>query len=191
LQSQIHELIGKTLACHCHPPNACHGHFLAEMAEKRRIELAGKSYPPKRFIVCGPRKWPNSMSFWVYLIIHGLKKRYGDDIVIITGKAPGIDTIALEAAEYFDLDTEEYPADWRKGAMAGNVRNQQMLDEGKPDWVMAIGMGRGTSDMTNRAKNAGIMVTWRAWYIGRFSTPAQADDHTAINRIIEKYAKAA
>jgi hypothetical protein len=33
---QIHELRGKTLVCHCHP-NACHGDFLAELANNANL----------------------------------------------------------------------------------------------------------------------------------------------------------
>jgi formate dehydrogenase assembly factor FdhD len=33
-----------------------------------------------------------------------------------------------------------------------------MLDEGKPDLVIAFTGGRGTTDMVTRAKNAGIEV---------------------------------
>lgn len=47
--------------------------------------------------------------------------------------------------------------------LAGFRRNQQMLDEGKPDLVVAfvdkpIGRSRGTHDMVQRARNAGLPV---------------------------------
>jgi hypothetical protein len=55
----------------------------------------------------------------------------------------------------------DFPAQWHKyGRAAGPKRNQQMLDEGKPDLVIAFGglNGRGTNDMVRRSKNAGILV---------------------------------
>jgi hypothetical protein len=57
----------------------------------------------------------------------------------------------------------EYPAQWHKyGRAAGPIRNQQMLAEGKPDLVLAfhddIDGSRGTKDMVNRARRAGVKV---------------------------------
>jgi len=129
------------------------------MAERRRIQLAGKNYPPKRILVCGSRKW--RWSFWVFMAVAGLKIRFGDDIVIIEGEARGVDTMAREAAECLGLEVDPYPADWRFGPVAGNLRNTKMIEEGKPDWVYAIGYGKGTADMVKQARAADIMVTWR------------------------------
>ena len=53
----------------------------------------------------------------------------------------------------------EYPAPWKRfGPSAGGIRNQQMLDEGKPDLVVAFPGGKGTADMVRRAENAGVKV---------------------------------
>lgn len=85
-----------------------------------------------------------------------------EDIVFITGMAKGADQIPFRLG---DLDewggVEEYPADWdRYGKRAGPIRNQQMLDEGKPDLVLAFPTetSRGTYDMIRRAKKAGVEV---------------------------------
>jgi UDP-N-acetylmuramoylalanine-D-glutamate ligase len=54
---------------------------------------------------------------------------------------------------------EVYPADWKlHGKSAGHIRNQQMLDESKPDIVIAFPGGRGTANMIKRAKKAGVEV---------------------------------
>jgi hypothetical protein len=45
-----------------------------------------------------------------------------------------------------------------QGKAAGPIRNQRMIDEGKPDLVIAFPGGRGTADMVSRAKKAGIPV---------------------------------
>jgi len=68
-------------------------------------------------------------------------------------------TIATE----YGFDVEVYAAEWyRFGKAAGPIRNQQMLDEGKPDLVVAfhnnLSRSRGTRDMINRAKKALIPV---------------------------------
>lgn len=43
-------------------------------------------------------------------------------------------------------------------ANAGPRRNQRMIDEGKPDLVVAFPGGTGTADMIERAERAGIPV---------------------------------
>lgn len=79
--------------------------------------------------------------------------------VIISGMANGVDTVAIEWAVMNWCSLEEYPADWKQyGKAAGPIRNQRMLDEGKPDLVIAFPGGRGTADMVRKAKAAGIEV---------------------------------
>lgn len=65
------------------------------------------------------------------------------------------------------VEHEHYPADWSKyGRAAGHIRNQQMLDEGRPDIVLAFVHqpfdgewdSRGTRDMCQRARKAGVSV---------------------------------
>lgn len=81
------------------------------------------------------------------------------DFTIISGAARGADSLAIYYAKLYDVLLEVYPADWDKhGRAAGPIRNQQMLDEGKPDLVIAFPGGRGTQDMINRAEKAGIEV---------------------------------
>lgn len=81
------------------------------------------------------------------------------DIVIIAGGAKGADSAAADFAVVSFCQLQEFKADWNKhGKAAGAIRNQQMLDEGKPDLVVAFPGGRGTADMVRRAKKAGIEV---------------------------------
>lgn len=75
--------------------------------------------------------------------------------------------MARRFAEANAIDFESYPTDWnRYGKAAGPIRNQQMLDEGKPDIVVAFsdtlvkpnGKPTGTGDMVIRAKKADLPV---------------------------------
>lgn len=78
---------------------------------------------------------------------------------IISGMATGADTFAAEWARRFLFPLHEFPANWRKdGRAAGPIRNQRMIDEGKPDVVIAFPGGRGTADMVSRAEKSGIKV---------------------------------
>lgn len=83
--------------------------------------------------------------------------------VVIEGEALGADTLAREAAEYFGIEVERYPANWTLyGRAAGPIRNNQMLTEGKPDLVVAfhhdIEHSKGTKNMVKQAKALGIPV---------------------------------
>lgn len=79
--------------------------------------------------------------------------------IFILGGAPGADTLAEEWADVFGVRKRIYPADWEThGRAAGPIRNQRMLDEGRPDLVIAFPGGRGTADMVRRARAAGVEV---------------------------------
>ncbi|MCL6592088.1 MAG: DUF2493 domain-containing protein [Firmicutes bacterium] len=82
---------------------------------------------------------------------------------VLAGGCRGADTLAVAAAKACGYPFREFPADWRKfGKAAGPIRNQQMLDEGKPDLVVAfhedLENSKGTKDMIRRARSQGIPV---------------------------------
>ena len=110
-----------------------------------------------RVLICGGRDFDNRTAIRNALISLCASEDGVD--VVIEGAAPGADALAREAAEDFGITVETYPADWDKhGKAAGPIRNQQMLDEGKPDLVLAFPtpQSRGTWDMVRRARKAGI-----------------------------------
>ena len=109
-----------------------------------------------RVLVCGGR------DFYHWGLLHntlsGIKNE-NHISCIIQGEAKGADWLAKAWASWFNIPTEDYPADWKaykKGA--GHIRNQQMIDEGKPDLVVAFKGGTGTADMIRRAKKHNIKV---------------------------------
>lgn len=80
---------------------------------------------------------------------------------IIQGAADGADRYAAEWGWDHKIPVGSFPADWKThGRKAGPIRNQRMLDEGKPDGVVAFPGGRGTADMIERAEMAGLIV-WK------------------------------
>lgn len=113
-----------------------------------------------RVLVCGSRDWKKRGP--IQLVLRGMIVEI--DTVVIHGAAPGADSIAHMVAEELRFDCDPYPADWdTHGKKAGPIRNQQMLDEGKPDVVFAfvtrpLAESRGTADMVRRAKKAGVPV---------------------------------
>lgn len=110
-----------------------------------------------RVLVCGGRNYDDWGTFTSSMI--DLSNQRGPFKTIIAGGARGADTFAQRLAKGWDLSFEKYPADWEKyGKGAGHIRNQQMLDEGKPDLVVAFPGGKGTANMIERAKKAGVEV---------------------------------
>ena len=82
--------------------------------------------------------------------------RYGNflpAVTIISGKASGVDSVAIDWAVVNWCQRLEFEADWVKyGRAAGPIRNQRMLVEGKPDLVVAFPGGSGTENMKRIAK---------------------------------------
>lgn len=106
-------------------------------------------------LVCGGRDYSDKLALWHTLDCAGPPHISA----IISGMARGADSLAAEWAINAKLKLYAFPADWNKhGKAAGAIRNQQMLDEGKPDVVIAFPGGRGTADMVSRAKAQGFKV---------------------------------
>lgn len=96
-------------------------------------------------------------------IIERELKKFPSSTVIIHGKAPGADTLAGFVAEKLGMKVIPFDAKWHiYGRAAGPKRNQKMLDEGKPDMVLAfhdnIEDSAGTKDMINKGIKAGKKV---------------------------------
>lgn len=113
--------------------------------------------PAPRILVTGSRHWTDRDA-----IASGLfSQSRGAPATLIHGAALGADSLAAEIAASWGWEVRAFPADWDKyGKAAGPIRNQQMLDEADPDVVIAFPMpdSRGTLDMMNRARYAGIPV---------------------------------
>ena len=108
-----------------------------------------------RVLVCGGRDFDDQDTVWAALDCHA---QPGRDVVI-QGGASGADRLARTWCLDTATPCENYPADWKAhGRAAGPIRNQQMIDEGRPTKVIAFPGGRGTSDMVRRARAAGIPV---------------------------------
>lgn len=111
---------------------------------------------PKTILVCGGRDYRNKAH--IDGVLSDLDKRWGL-VTLIHGGASGVDTIAGQWGKEWGLTVHVHPADWAKhGTKAGPIRNQDMLERGKPDMVVAFPGGRGTADMVRRAKAARIPV---------------------------------
>lgn len=116
-----------------------------------------------RVLVCGGRTWgytPESdyqkKDIEMFQAAIEFMETVFSPSLFISGGAKGADEIPKFQAS---IPWAMFPADWKThGKAAGPIRNQQMLDEGKPDLVVAFPGGRGTADMVRRAKKAGVKV---------------------------------
>lgn len=111
-----------------------------------------------RLLVCGGRDYSNRVK--LFEILDLWHENY-PVLTIIQGAARGADSLAGEWAKERGVPQEIFPADWEKhGKSAGFKRNRQMLEEGKPHFVLAFAGGRGTAMMIDIAEKAGVSV-WK------------------------------
>lgn len=112
----------------------------------------------KRVLICGGRDPSSEVcdAVWNWVMTNCAS---GD--VVIHGAARGVDTQAMIAAQTLPgVKHLPFHADWHThGRAAGPIRNRRMIEEGKPDLVVAFPGGRGTANMVKQAQSAGIDVT--------------------------------
>jgi len=130
-----------------------------------------------RLLVCGSRHLPIDALDWLAGWMRKVSAMFGESVgrgvrndTLIHGGAQGADLLAaIVAQSMLNWPVEEYRAYWAAhGPSAGPRRNQRMIDEGKPDAVLAILQDgfpcRGTHEMIRRTMAAGIpivVVTWK------------------------------
>lgn len=110
----------------------------------------------RKVLVCGGRDYSDRRHIYEVL---DLAHATNPIAWIIAGGANGADALASDWARKEQVKFQIFNADWETlGRKAGPIRNQKMLDEGKPELVIAFPGGRGTADMIRRAKAAGIRI---------------------------------
>ncbi|HEY4355984.1 MAG TPA: DUF2493 domain-containing protein [Acidobacteriaceae bacterium] len=129
-----------------------------------------------RVLICGSRKFKNKKKFDAAMDrIYAARLEDNGPLVIIHGAAKGADTLAKDWAEWRRFECIGFPAKWddishpdavirehadgrKYNLLAGFWRNREMLEEGKPDLVIAFPGGDGTAHMVKLAKQAGVEV---------------------------------
>lgn len=106
-----------------------------------------------RILVCGGRDYND------WKVIETALEHF-KPTELVHGGCRGVDTIAGNWAKRKGIPVQEFKADWDKfGRAAGPIRNQQMLDEAKPELLLMFPGGVGTRGMANLAREAGVKVT--------------------------------
>jgi len=109
-----------------------------------------------RVLVCGGRNYRDHQR--VAAVLDKLHRDAGITTVI-QGGAKGADELAFAWAYANGVQNEQYDADWENfGTMAGPIRNKRMLQEGRPDVVIAFPGGKGTANMVALASKFGVEV---------------------------------
>lgn len=109
-----------------------------------------------KVLVCGGRYFFDAKAVYAYLdkllATRGVTE-------VIHGGSNGADKLAGMWAYDNMIHCVVYPAEWDKhGKSAGYVRNSQMLNDGKPDLVVAFPGGKGTAMMVKIARAAHVEV---------------------------------
>lgn len=105
--------------------------------------------------MCGSRTWTDGDL--VYRFLEGVPSVD----CVIEGGARGADRLSKEAANKLCIKVEEYKPDWKQyGKRAGILRNTEMLEQGKPDLVIAftddLDNSKGTRHMVSISRDAKV-----------------------------------
>lgn len=107
-------------------------------------------------LVCGGRDFTDARLADASL--DALHARLGISLVV-HGNARGADTLAHNWALRHNIAVRPFTAQWaRYGRSAGTMRNEQMLREARPDYVVAFPGGVGTAHMVRIARANGTRV---------------------------------
>jgi|TARA_R110000744_G_scaffold246787_3_gene363200 hypothetical protein len=105
-----------------------------------------------RILIAGGRNFTDKQFLEEYM-----SKYLSEVTVVISGTAKGADRLGEKWAQANDVAVERYPAQWsRYGGAAGPIRNQEMLDKGKPDLVVVFKGGKGSAHMASIARKAKV-----------------------------------
>jgi hypothetical protein len=104
----------------------------------------------RRALVCGGRTYSDREFLFDKLTeLH----RASPIVFVATGGAWGADQLAQDWAQENRISFKAWLPRWHvHGLAAGPMRNQAMLDEGRPDLVVVFPGGRGTDDILRRAR---------------------------------------
>ncbi len=109
-----------------------------------------------RVLVCGGRDYFDRET--IHTVLNEMLLR-GEITFLVAGCASGADHIALDWANWKQVDHAKFFAKWtEQGKKAGPIRNLRMLTEMNPQIVVGFPGGTGTADMIRRAEAAGVPV---------------------------------
>ena len=126
-----------------------------------QMRLDGQEPEVTRIIIAGSRNMTDyglMKKTWAdYLKRHGLE---ANEIHIISGGAPGADSLAERLAKEERIAITVFKADWKKhGRAAGPIRNRAMAENADALLAFLQENSKGTANMVQQAKKHGLDVT--------------------------------
>lgn len=124
------------------------------MYERRDVKLK----PLHITVICGDREWAKYDPIAARIL--ALKKKYGDDLLIVEGGAPGADQMAGFASESNDVHFAVIKALWDTRHRGAGPQRNEIMRRLAPDEVFGfhenIKESKGTKEMLTASKKAGI-----------------------------------
>lgn len=116
----------------------------------------------KKILVTGSRNWLYDQANIIHCVLDACEEAYGR-FHLIHGGCKGVDAMSGSYAFCREMIVTCVPAQWGiHGIKAGPVRNQYMLDKGKPNLVIAfhdkLASSKGTGHMVKISREANIPV---------------------------------
>lgn len=130
--------------------------YLSDCCAEFGLPFSKSEIKLRRVLITGSRNWTDEAP------IRELIDSLPSDAIVIHGNAPGADLIANRLSLARGLHVKAWQAAWHRfGRDAGPMRNQRMVDEGKPTEAHAFPLpgSRGTWDCVRRCEAAGVPVT--------------------------------
>lgn len=107
------------------------------------------------------------------LVLEAIKQSQYFIDEVVSGMAPGVDTLAIQYATENNLPLAEFHADWKKyGKSAGPIRNRQMADYAHALIAIWDGESRGTKNMIEEANKRNLHV-----YVHRTDQDNELEDY--------------
>ena len=109
-----------------------------------------------RVLVCGGSSFQDQAA-----VFRELDRLHNDQpfSLLINGGARGADYLASQWAKQCGVPLRIFKADWQQfGEQAVFVLNEHMIEQARPELVLAFSGGDVTADMVQRANVAGIKV---------------------------------
>lgn len=107
-----------------------------------------------RVIIAGSRNF-NDFELLEKKMLHFLQNQ--KNVVVLCGGARGADDLGRQFAEKHGFAVEMFPADWKKfGKRAGVLRNREMARTASGCVVFWDGQSKGSANMIEEAKRAGV-----------------------------------
>ena len=111
-----------------------------------------------KVLVCGGRDFNDRKL--LFKTLDDLYESCSGIIEIVSGGARGADELAEHWSRSCQVKRTIYPAKWvLLGRQAGFSRNHEVLDNEKPDLIVAFPGGKGTTHMVAIARQGGYEVT--------------------------------